>query len=137
MNQKEFWLFDDCLRIDGRDGSFLETVSAPEKQRHFDGISLCAARNAHACFQLAVVPASGALSELELLWSPLTGAAGEIPGENVRFYTQWFHRLHEKLVPDMLLPFGGPLVFAVPLDRERLADQRAGAVWAELWIPSA
>ena len=31
MNQKEFWLFDDCLRIDGRDGSFLETVSAPEK----------------------------------------------------------------------------------------------------------
>ena len=102
----------------------IETVPAPEEQRHFDGIVLHAARNAHACFQLAAAPASGKLSGLELLWSPLTGPAGEISAENVRFYTQWFHRLHGKLVPDLLLPFNGPLAFAVPLDRERLADQR-------------
>ncbi len=135
MDQKEFWLFSDCLRIDGRDGSFIKTVPAPEEQRHFDGIVLHAARNAHACFQLAAAPASGKISGLELLWSPLTGPAGEISAENVRFYTQWFHRLHGKLVPDLLLPFNGPLAFAVPLDRERLADQRAGAIWVELWVP--
>ena len=132
MTQNEVWLFPDCLRINGLDGNFLETSS---RTRMDTEIFLRTPRNAWVSFQLAVAPETGELSGLELSWTTPTGEVGTIPEENVRLYTQWFHRLHGKLVPDLLLPFDGPLPFKIPLDKKRLPDQKAGAVWIEFRVP--
>lgn len=136
MLTQEIYLIRDSYRINGL-GGFVEEEADPGAEQVFTQLRLEGGQNQYLCFQIALEPLSGALQDVRLQASPLSGPGGNtLPAENYSFYTQWFHRLGEKLVPDLLIPWGeGELPFRIPLDREYLPDQRAGAIWADLWIP--
>lgn len=136
MNSTQIWLTGDCLRVNGLDGSFIEQVSTPESQRFFKDLSLQTARNQMVSFQIAVCPASGSLSSFQIDFSNLQSESGELPAGNFQAYAEWFHRLHNRLVPDLLVPLDRlEKGLTIPFDPERLPDQKAGALWIDLWIP--
>lgn len=127
----------DFVRVNGLDGSLLERCEMADAI-YSGAVELLAARNSAASFQIAILPESGVISSLSIRSSGLTSGEGAvIPAENLDFFTQWFHRVDNLLVPDLLIPLkeGFP-AFQIPMDRDYLPDQRAGAVWADLWIPA-
>ncbi|MFV0400002.1 MAG: hypothetical protein ACK5LX_05205 [Oscillospiraceae bacterium] len=127
----------DFVRINGLDGSLVEHCEMADAV-YSDAVELIATRNSTVSFQIAVLPESGTLSSLSIRSSSLTSGDGEsIPAENLDFFTQWFHRVDDLLVPDLLIPLmeGFP-TFQIPMDGDYLPDQRAGAVWVDLWIPA-
>lgn len=141
MTLPSIWLTGESLRINGLTGAFVE--EAPDGPSGFagqifpDGITLRAARGQTVSFQLIFTPESGRLPSCALNFSALRCESGAaLEAENFSAFAEWFHRLHGKLVPDLLLPFARlDRPFAIPFDREYLPDQRAGAVWIDLFIP--
>ncbi len=136
MEPNEIFLIKDYLRINGL-GGFVEDIPDPGAQRFCGSLSLTAGRGQYVSFQIALEPSGGTLDSLELLPSPLmSGSGSSLPEGNYSFFTEWFHRVEGKLIPDLLLPWEDAAGnFRIPLDGHYLPDQRAGAVWVDLWIP--
>lgn len=134
MNPNEIYLIKDYLRVNGF-GGFVEPIPEPEAHRYPSELHLSAGRNQYVSFQIVLEPESGSLDSIDVRFSALSTPQGQLlPPENATLYTEWFHRVGEKLVPDLLIPWEAGC-FRVPLDAAYLPDQRAGAVWVDLWIP--
>lgn len=130
------FLIKDHFRIDGLTGACLEDAFAGDFVRYEDTIPLEAARNAYVSFQVIIVPESGGLESAFVDCSDLAGD-GTLGAENYSLFIEWFHRLGGRLVPDLLAPWGQTeLEFRIPLDGRYLPDQKAGAVWADFFIPA-
>ncbi|MDR1061753.1 MAG: DUF4091 domain-containing protein [Clostridiales bacterium] len=153
MEAKEVFLYHDFLRINGLNGAFIEE-DAPESAAIAGAIRLKTVRNQFVSFQIGLRPDSGRLDDFSVEFTDLAGEGGEIAKSGYAVYAQWFHRIGGRLVPDLLLPMGagGPEfrlpaggafmlpnggAFKLPMDEGYLPDQRAGAVWVDLWIDRA
>lgn len=134
MKQRVF-AFKEYIRLNGLTGAFLEKemVSPEAELLYGEEIELSTARNQFVSFQIGVVPESGTLDRLELSFSPLKGEAGEISAACFETSSQWFHQLKGKLIPDLLIPLE-KYPFKIPLDERYLPNQKAGALWVDLWI---
>ena len=129
------FLIKDYFRIDGMTGGCLESEFDFDFVRHEDAITLESARNQYISFQIVFVPESGRLENVLINCAGLKGD-GVLEAENFSLFIEWFHRLEGRLIPDLLVPWGSKgLQFNIPLDTEYLPDQKAGAVWVDLFIP--
>lgn len=134
---KLFLIGDDC-RIDGLTGGFAERKYEADFQRFEKTISLYSARNQMVSFQLVAEAAPGErLTDFSLEFTPLLQGKAQLDPD-YEVFTEWFHRIGGQLLPDMLIPLGTPaLPFRIPLDEQYHADQRAGALWIDLFVPES
>lgn len=128
----ELFLANDLFRVDGATGAFLEREFADDSQR-LSALRYTVGRNQYASFQIVFAPKSGRLNTATVDFPSLQGQAHSVPAACFEAYVEWFHRVEDALVPDMLLPFPQtPLT--IPQDTAYLADQRVGALWVDLFI---
>ena len=133
---KNFYVFKEYFRMNGLTGETLDEVSSPDVIGFKDDVHLLSARNQTVAFQIALTPQSGKLDKFNVQFTSLVNADGkEICKCNYAVYAEWFHRLNGKLIPDMLIPMELDAVsYKIPFDSKYLSDQKAGAVWVDLWI---
>ncbi|MDR1440490.1 MAG: DUF4091 domain-containing protein [Clostridiales bacterium] len=160
MAAKEVFLYHEFLRIDGLSGAFVEGV--PESAAIGGAMRLKTVKNQFVAFQIGLRPCSGRLDGLRIELSELAdGRGGKISCEGYAVYAEWFHRINGRLIPDLLLPMDSGAVGGadsgadsgavggagacraygagcrIPMDSNYLPDQKAGAVWVDLWIGKA
>jgi len=125
MGKIQVYMLPDYVRVNGLTGELIEKNVAPiEKSRQ---IALTSAKNQAVSFQIIVQPESGVLSNVSV----------KCKDKNTEFFIEWFHRLNDKLIPDCLIPFApGGKAFTIPLDKEYMPDQKVGAFWVDIWVPT-
>jgi len=131
----DIYLIKDMFRIDGKTGGVVEGGFSTDFVKYSERLELNSAKNQFVSFQIVVDPGDKNVDEISFEFDGLSGG-GEIPKENFEVYIEWFHRQGERLIPDLLVPFVNPKFAAkIPLDADYLCDQRAGVLWADLFIP--
>jgi len=138
MNGKTIFAYKEYVRINGLDGEMLvyDKMKNPETAQYGDTIAMPSAKNQTVAFQIGFAPKGGVLENLDICWSELKAEDGSVIGKDCfALYTEWFHTLDDLLAPDCLYPFENEKVpFRIPLDKQYLSAQKAGAVWFDIWI---
>jgi len=138
MNGQTIFAFKDFVRIDGLTGEMLvyDNMQNPAAALFSDEIYLPSAKNQTVSFQIGFAPASGVLQSLSIDISDLKADGGAVIGKGqITLFTEWFHTLENTLSPDLLYPFDNAVKpFRIPLDEQYLSAQKAGAVWADVWV---
>lgn len=110
-------------------------IVAPDRGKTDDGdsksMSLLAARNGYASFNLAVELRDGGDYDLSLV---LPDADRRI---KIDIYKEWFHfnNRDARYYPDALIPVANPYSAALPDADNRIKGQIVQAFWVDLWIP--
>ena len=142
MNGQTIFAYKDFVRIDGVKGELLayDNMQNPDAAFFGDEIVLPSAKNQTVSFQIGIVPERGTLQKLSITLTDLKAEDGAVIGkENISLFTEWFHTIQDAesdtLAPDCLYPFENETKpFAIPLDMHYLSAQKAGAVWADVWV---
>lgn len=129
------YLINDCFRIDGITGRLLEEDFIEDFIKYNKIIELETGRNQYVSFQMIFETDNEKIDELEIEYSDLCGNGFNIAGA-YESYIEWFHNIDGRYVPDALIPLNvTELEFKVPLDEKYLKNQKAGAIWLDLFIP--
>jgi hypothetical protein len=131
----EIYLIRDYARIDGVTGEFIEKEFASDFVKYDSRIELESGRNQYVSFQVVLDGKGAPVENLVVECSELLGP-GTLSNNNYELFIEWFHKVNGKFVPDALIPFDSTrLKFRIPLDEKTLADQKAGVLWVDLFVP--
>ncbi len=129
------FLIKDYYRIDGITGEPVEKGYDQDFVKYDSEIYLESARNQYVSFQIVIDSMGKKVDGIDVEFFDLTGAAS-ISKNEYSAYIEWFHMIDGKCVPDALFPLNETeLEFKIPLHEGYLKEQRAGALWIDLFIP--
>jgi hypothetical protein len=131
------YLMKDCFRIEGTTGSVVENQFASDLVKHTEQIELFAARNEYVSFQVIFDTCGKPIHHMDIDFTDLLGEE-IISRDEYQVFIEWFHRINGQLIPDALVPLNKTqLEFKVPLDPQEMPDQKVGALWLDLFVPSS
>lgn len=133
----KLYLIPDFFRIEGKTGKAAEQSFQHLPVKQEKTISLISARNQMVSFQL-VAELENEMEEFTkfaVTGTALQGVRGEIPAD-YEFFIEWYHAINGQLIPDLLIPLQeSKIPFSIPLDKTYHQEQKAGALWVDLWVP--
>jgi len=115
------FIFNDFCRLEGRTGVALELVEIEQA----NCLSLQAATNEYVSFQFAVQGVEK-VSDIRLMYNFGGGLEAEV------FY-QWFHQVGDKLVPDLLVPWGQACNLDEVVSKHYQSDY--AVFWVDIFVP--
>lgn len=132
----KIFLINDYCRIDGKTAEFAEKAFSTDFTRFESEISLSTARNQTISFQIvAQIEGDEVIDNWQMSFSPLC-CEGKTLQPDYETYIEWFHSVEGQFVPDMLIPYEkSKLPFKIPLYDKYYEEQKAGAIWVDLFIP--
>ena len=128
------FIFSDYCRLDGLTGAAIDPVEVPIS----DSLTFMAARNEYASFQLAIKSASIQVEDINIDVSFETGDSVKLEtGESVKFettiYYEWFHKVEDKLIPDLLVPITHARELNTLIENYYQSDYMV--FWVDVFVP--